>query len=111
MGVTPTLYWWQFTQILVLYTGIITVICVFMRRYFPTQEPGSNNNYAPDNVEDPVDIDDDQEAPPDNYNFLGDIVNNAEKRVENKVADNIQLKPELTTQGIQMKVNLGGGMK
>ena len=102
----PTIYWWQFCQILMLYTGIISVICVFMRRYFPTEEPGSHN-YAADDVEDPVDFEP-QEAPANDYNFMSDMLNQGEKRAEKQMANNLQVTPELTSQGIQMKVNLGG---
>ena len=39
---------------------------------------------------------------------MSDMLNQGEKRAEKQIANNLQVTPELTTQGIQMKVNLGG---
>ena len=41
---TPALYWWQFCQILCIYSSMIGFICSFMRKYFPTEEPQSQND-------------------------------------------------------------------
>ena len=104
---TPALYWWQFCQILCIYCSLIGFICTFMRRYFPTEEPHSQNERYDKKTGIALEP---QEAPDANYNMLKDFSKQAEKKIvanEQKVKDavienvkdNMQIKPSIGSDG------------